>query len=348
MASLKFIALSGTTGATENLYVYEYGNDMVVVDCGVGFPDPEMLGVDLVIPDFSYIVNNRQKLRGIIVTHGHEDHLGALPFLLKDLAAQASNSPIYATKLTAAFIEDKLADYAVKNAKVTVIDPDRDVKIKLGGFVVSTFRVSHSVPDAVGLAIDTPEGVMMHVPDYKFDWSSVDKKPFDVAKAVSLAANGVLALASDALGSTTPGHTESESVLEERIESVITKARQRVFFTTISSNISRMQQAIRAAEKTGRKVAFVGRSMERKAEIAKRLGYLHYNSSMEVDSRAAARLPRNKVLLIISGCYGQSGSALHRVAEDDHRFLKIDPNDTVIFSADPAARVKNESRLCGG
>ncbi len=336
MASLKFIALSGTTGATENLYVYEYGNDMVVVDCGVGFPDPEMLGVDLVIPDFSYIVNNRQKLRGIIVTHGHEDHLGALPFLLKDLAAQASNSPIYATKLTAAFIEDKLADYAVKNAKVTVIDPDRDVKIKLGGFVVSTFRVSHSVPDAVGLAIDTPEGVMMHVPDYKFDWSSVDKKPFDVAKAVSLAANGVLALASDALGSTTPGHTESESVLEERIESVITKARQRVFFTTISSNISRMQQAIRAAEKTGRKVAFVGRSMERKAEIAKRLGYLHYNSSMEVDSRAAARLPRNKVLLIISGCYGQSGSALHRVAEDDHRFLKIDPNDTVIFSADPA------------
>ena len=333
MASLKFIALSGTTGATENLYVYEYGNDMVVVDCGVGFPDPEMLGVDLVIPDFSYIVNNRQKLRGIIVTHGHEDHLGALPFLLKDLAAQASNSPIYATKLTAAFIEDKLADYAVKNAKVTVIDPDRDVKIKLGGFVVSTFRVSHSVPDAVGLAIDTPEGVMMHVPDYKFDWSSVDKKPFDVAKAVSLAANGVLALASDALGSTTPGHTESESVLEERIESVITKARQRVFFTTISSNISRMQQA---AEKTGRKVAFVGRSMERKAEIAKRLGYLHYNSSMEVDSRAAARLPRNKVLLIISGCYGQSGSALHRVAEDDHRFLKIDPNDTVIFSADPA------------
>lgn len=177
---------------------------------------------------------------------------------------------------------------------------------------------------------------MMHVPDYKFDWSSVDRKPFDVQKAVILASRGVLALASDALGSTTPGHTESESVLEERIEAVITKAKNRVFFTTISSNISRMQQAIHAAEKTGRKVAFVGRSMERKAEIARSLGYLHYSSNIEVDARAAARLPKNKVLLIISGCYGQPGSALHRVSEDDHRFLHIDPNDMVIFSADPA------------
>lgn len=331
MASLKFIALSGTTGATENLYVYEYGNDMIVVDCGVGFPDPDMLGVDLVIPDFSYIIQNKNKLRGIIVTHGHEDHLGALPFLLKEVSA-----PIYATRLTAAFIEDKMADYEVKHARISVVDPERDFKIKLGVFEIAAFRVSHSVPDAVGLAIDTPEGVMMHVPDYKFDWSSVDKKPFDVAKAVSLSSKGVLTLASDALGSTTPGHTESESVLEERIETVITKAKNRVFFTTISSNISRMQQAIHAAEKTGRKVAFIGRSMERKAAIARELGYLRYASNVEVDARAASRLPKNKILLIISGCYGQPGSALHRASEGEHRFLRIDPNDTVIFSADPA------------
>lgn len=337
MAELKFIALSGTTGATENLYVYEYGNDILLVECGVGFPDPEMLGVDLVIPDFSYIVKNKDRLRGIVITHGHEDHFGALPFLLKDLRDSGKTSvPIYATKLTAAFIEDKFADYGIKGFGVSVIDPDRDISTNVGVFKVSSFRVSHSVPDAVGLAIDTPEGMVFHVPDYKFDWSSVDKRPFDVAKAVSLASKGVLALASDALGSTHPGHTESESVLEERIENVVTKAKNRVFFTTISSNISRMQQAIRAAEKTGRKVAFVGRSMEAKSQIARRLGYLKYSSSIEVNARQAAKMPKNKVLFIISGCYGQPGSALHRVTEDDHRFLGIEAKDTVIFSADPA------------
>lgn len=328
---LKFIALSGTTGATENLYVYEYGNDMIVVDCGVGFPDPEMLGVDLVIPDFDYIIKNKSKLRGIVITHGHEDHLGALPFLMKDIKA-----PIYATKLTAAFIEDKLADYGVKGVRVNVIDPDRNISTKLGVFNVHPFRVSHSVPDAAGMAIETPEGMVFHVPDYKFDWTSVDRKPFDVAKAVSLASKGVLMLASDALGSTNIGHTESEVVLEERIEQVVMKAKGRVFFTTISSNISRMQQAINAAQKTGRKVAFVGRSMEAKAEIARRLGYLQYPSNLEIHARAAAKLPKNQVLYIISGCYGQNGSALYRVAHDDHRFVGISAADSVIFSADPA------------
>lgn len=331
MNSLKFIALSGTTGATENLYVYEYGNDMVVVDCGVGFPDPEMLGVDLVIPDFDYIIKNKNKLRGIVITHGHEDHLGALPFLLKDVQA-----PIFATRLTAAFIEDKLADYGIKSARVNVIDPDRMIPTKLGVFSVHPFRVSHSVPDAAGMAIDTPEGMVFHVPDYKFDWTSVDKKPFDVAKAVSLASRGVLCMASDALGSTNPGHTESEAVLEERIEQVVSKAKGRVFFTTISSNISRMQQAINVAQRNNRKISFVGRSMEAKAEIARRLGYLNYPSNIEVHARKASKLPKNQVLYIISGCYGQDGSALYRVAHNDHRFIDIDTNDTVIFSADPA------------
>lgn len=331
MASLKFIALSGTTGATENLYVYEYGNDMIVVDCGVGFPDPEMLGVDLVIPDFSYIIKNKNKLRGIVVTHGHEDHLGALPFLLREI-----DTDIYATKLTVGFIEDKLNDYEVTNGKLHEMDPDREGSIKLGAFSITPFRVSHSVPDAVGLAINTPQGTMMHVPDYKFDWTSVDRKPFDVGKAISLAKDGVLALASDALGSTTPGRTESEQVLEERLEHVITKANNRVFFSTISSNISRMQQAIRIAQRTNRKVAFVGRSIQRKAEIARKLGYLSYPASIEVKSGRAANMPRNKVLFIISGCYGQPGSALYRVAHRDHKFLHIDENDTVIFSGDPA------------
>ena len=211
MSGLKFIALSGTTGVTENFYVYEYGNDMIIVDCGVGFPEADMLGVDLVIPDFSYIKQNASKLRGILITHGHEDHIGALPFLLKEVKA-----PIYATKLVAGFIEDKFADYEMPSPAVKVYDPDRDV-LSLGVFKVSMFRVSHSVPDGVGYAIDTPEGVIFHVADYKFDWTPVDGKPFDVKRMVSLSSGGVLALVSDSLGSTTPGYTESEKELENKM-----------------------------------------------------------------------------------------------------------------------------------
>lgn len=269
MNRLKFIAISGTTGVTENLYVYEYGNDMIVVDCGVGFPESEMFGIDLVIPDFSYVVANKNKLRGILISHGHEDHLGALPYLMKEVSA-----PIYATELVAGFIQDKFQDYDRQAPKITVFDPERDI-LTLGVFKVSPFRVAHSVPDGVGFCIDTPEGKMFHVPDYKFDWTPVDGKPFDVAKVANLASGGVLALASDALGANTPGYTESEREIEDRIEGVLTHVPGKVYFTTISSNISRMQQAINAAQRLGRKVALVGRSIERKAEIAKNLGTLN-------------------------------------------------------------------------
>ena len=171
MAFLKFIALSGTTGVTQNHYVYEYGNDMIVVDAGVGFPEAEMYGVDLVIPDFSYVKENKHKLRGILISHGHEDHLGALPFLLPQV-----NTQVYATRLVAGFIEDKLRDYRLKGYKLNVFDPERDT-LTLGSFKVTPFRVSHSVPDGVGFAIDTPEGRVFHVADYKFDWTPVDGQP---------------------------------------------------------------------------------------------------------------------------------------------------------------------------
>lgn len=327
---LKFIAISGTTGATENLYIYEYENDIVVVDCGVGFPDAEMYGVDLVIPDFTYLRQNKKKIRGIVVTHGHEDHLGAIPFLFKD----GIKAPVYATKLTMGFIKDKLADHGLK-AELKEFDPDKD-DLTLGVFKVTPFRVSHSVPDGVGLAIDTPEGVCFHVPDYKFDWTSVDKKPFDMRKAAMLASNGVLALASDALGATTPGHTESEMVLEERIENIVSKSNGRVFFTTISSNISRMQQALNVAQRHGRQVVFVGRSIDAKSDIAKKLGFLHYPNSLVISPHQAKNRKKDQLMYIISGCYGQPGSALYRATIGDHRFLQIDSSDTVIFSADPA------------
>lgn len=327
---LKFIALSGTTGVTENLYVYEYGGDMIIVDCGVGFPESEMFGVDLVIPDFSYIKQNAGKLRGILISHGHEDHLGGLPFLLKDV-----NTTVYASKLVAGFIQDKFDDYDMKSPKISVFDPERDV-LTLGVFKITPFRVSHSVPDGVGFCIDTPEGKIFHVPDYKFDWTPVDGRPFDVAKVATLASQGTLALASDALGANTPGYTESELSIENRIETIASDASGKVYLTTISSNISRIQQTINVAAKLGRKIVFIGRSIERKATIAKDLGYLFYPNDLVVKSKQASKLPPNKILYIISGSYGQPGSALYRLCMGEHDFLTIGKGDVVIFSSDPA------------
>ena len=330
MSALKFIALSGTTGVTENLYVYEYGNDMIVVDCGVGFPESDMLGVDLIIPDFSYIKQNAAKLRGVLISHGHEDHLGGLPFLLKDV-----QTTIYATKLVGGFIEDKFEDYKDKIPKISVFDPEKDV-LTLGVFKITPFRVSHSVPDGVGFCIDTPEGKIFHVPDYKFDWTPVDGRPFAAAKVATLASQGVLALASDALGANTPGYTESERAIEGRIEPIVSDAKGKVYLTTISSNISRMQQTINVAAKLGRKVVLIGRSIERKAQIAKDLGYLFYPNDLVIKSKQASRLPPNKLLFIISGSYGQPGSALYRLCMGEHDFLTVGKGDVVIFSSDPA------------
>ena len=330
MTALKFIALSGTTGVTQNHYVYEYGNDMIVVDAGVGFPEAEMYGVDLVIPDFNYVKENRNKLRAVLISHGHEDHLGALPFLLPQV-----NTQVYATKLVAGFIEDKLSEYRIRGAKINVFDPERDT-LTFGSFRVTPFRVSHSVPDGVGFCIDTPEGRVFHVADYKFDWTPVDGRPFDISKAANLASEGTLAVVSDCLGANSPGQTESEAQIEEKIESLMTGSRGQVFFTTISSNISRVQQALHVAERLGRKVAIIGRSIDKKAQIARNLGYLHYNQGQLISPKEAAKLPEDKRLYIISGSYGQPGSALYRLALGEHDLLKINSNDLVIFSSDPA------------
>jgi len=330
MNKLKFIALSGTTNVTENLYVYEYGNDIIVVDCGVGFPESDMYGVDLVIPDFSYLEKNLQKIRAILISHGHEDHFGALPFLPEKIKA-----PIYATKLVAGFIEDKLEDYKVKGKEVIVFDPEKDV-LSFGVFKVTPFRTSHSVPDGVGFAIDTPEGRIFHVPDYKFDWTPVDGKPFDVSKVALLASKKPLALVSDSLGSTNPGYTESEKEIERRIEEIVRGAKKKVYFTTISSNISRMKQALNVASKLGRKAVFIGRSIEKKAEIAEKLGYLSYPNNLVISIKQANKIPENQIMYIISGSYGQPGSALYRVALGEHDYLSVTKGDVVVFSSDPA------------
>lgn len=330
MSKLRFIPISGTTSVTQNMYVYESDSDIVVVDCGVGFPEEAAYGIDLVIPDFSYLLKNKNKVKGVLISHGHEDHIGALPFLYQEMKV-----PIYATRLVAGFIEDKFLDYGIRGVRVNVFDPGKDI-IKLGSFSVEAFRVSHSVPDGVGYSITAPAGKFFHVPDYKFDWTPVDQKPFDIGRAALLAKDGVLALASDALGSTSPGYTDSELDIEKRMELIVEEAKGRVFFTTISSNISRMQQVIRVAQLLGRKVVFIGRSTERKAEIAKKLGHLNVPQNLVVSPKEAEKMPDPKVLYIISGSYGQSDSALTRAALGEHPFLKVKKGDVVIFSADPA------------
>jgi len=328
--SLKFLALSGTTGVTENLYVYEYGNDMIIVDCGIGFPDSGMYGVDLVVPDMDYIVKNKHKLRGAIITHGHEDHIGAIPFLLEKL-----DTTIYASKLTAGFIKDKLKDYKIRGAKIHVFNPERDT-LSIGVFKVTPFRISHSVPDAVALAIDTPEGMMFHVSDYKFDWTPVDGKPFDISKASILASGGVLGLASDSLGATNPGFTVSEKEIEGRVEVIARKSQGQIFFTTMSSNISRVQQAINVAGRLNRKVAFFGRSIDKKSEIARKLGYLHFPKNIVLDRKEILNIKPSQRMCLVSGAYGQPGSALYRMAMGTHDQIKIQKGDTVIFSGDPS------------
>ncbi|MAG59348.1 ribonuclease J [Candidatus Woesebacteria bacterium] len=327
---LKFIAISGTTGVTENMYVYEYGNDIIIVDCGIGFPEEAAFGIDLQIPDFSYLVKNKNRVRAVLVTHGHEDHLGALPFLFQEFKV-----PIYATKLVAGFIEDKFADYGIRGIKVNVFDPEGD-QFKIGQFRIDSFRVTHSIPDSVGFSIETPAGKIFHVPDYKFDWTPVSQKPFDIAKAARLAKDGVVALASDSLGATSPGYTHSELEIEKTIELIVEEAKSRVFFTTISSNISRIQQVLHVADRLGRKVVLLGRSIEKKSEIARKLGYLNYGNGLVISSKQAAKLAENQVLYVVSGSYGQVGSALYRAALGEHQFLKIKEKDVVIFSGDPA------------
>lgn len=335
--SLKFIAISGTTGVTENMYVYESDGDMIVVDCGVGFPEQEMFGVDLIIPDFSYVRKNASRLRGILISQGHEDHMGALPFLLNEVKA-----PVYATRLVADFINERLKDYGIKDQKINVFNPDRDT-IYLGKFKAIPFRVTHSVPDSVGFAIDTPQGRAFHVPEHKFDRTPVVGQTVDIKKIEALATKGALFLASDCLGSNKPGFTKSEKDIESRIEKIVLGAKRSVFFTTISSNISRMQQALNVALKVKRKVAFVGRTTEIKSDIAWNVGYLKYPKDLVVSAKQLVKMPEDRRLFIISGSYGQPGSALYRVALNEHDYLSVEKGDTVIFSSDPAPPGSRES-----
>lgn len=332
---LKIIALGGTESVTKNLTVYECGDDMIVVDCGVGFPDSEMLGVDLVVPDLTYVKENSHKLRGIFITHGHEDHIGALQYLLRDISAT-----IYCAELVQGFISERLKEkqnkIAQQNASFKTLSPE-SAPAQAGCFKVEAFRVNHSVPRSQGLAIHTPQGTVLHMADYKIDWTPVLDKPIDMGKIASYGEAGVLCLLSDCLGATTEGYSKSESSLNNTFSDLFEEYEGRqIFITTISSNLSRMYQIITAAQKYGRKVVLSGRSIDQSMRVITTLGYISFDEGVFVADKDASDYDQSQLVYIIAGCYGQEGSSLDRVARKDHDFIEMRSDAVVIFSADPS------------
>jgi len=327
---LKMIPLGGLSEIGKNMLVMEYENDIMVIDAGLMFPSEEMLGIDLVIPDISYLTENRDKIRGIVITHGHEDHIGALPYLLPQLG----NVPIYATKLTQGLIRVKLKEgKALKEAKLTVVSPGE--QITLGKFRVEFFPVCHSIPDAVGLIIYTPLGIIVHSGDFKLDHTPVSGKPTDLSRLAQLGAQGVLLLLSDSTYAELPGYTPSEKVVGETLDHIMADAPGRVIVTTFSSLISRVQQVIDAAAKHERRVFIVGRSMTDTAHMALELGYLKAPDGILGRIDEARGLPPNKIVFVTTGSQGEPTSALVRMANRDHPQVHIHSGDTIVISATP-------------
>ncbi|MBQ8014692.1 MAG: ribonuclease J [Clostridia bacterium] len=327
---IKISFLGGLNEVGKNMTLYEYKDDMFLVDCGLAFPDPEMLGVDLVIPDFSYVERNAEKIRGIIITHGHEDHIGGLAYLLKTV-----NIPVYGTKLTIGLIQGKLKEHGLlSSAKLHEIAPG-DV-VKLGGFSVEAIHVNHSIPDAIALAIKCECGTVVQTGDFKIDSTPIDGGMIDLSRFAQLGNEGVLALLSDSTNAERPGYTESERKVGESFEVLFRKAgKSRIIVATFASNIHRVQQIINVASSLGRKVAIIGRSLENVVNISAQLGYLNIPENVLINQDLINKYPAENMVIITTGSQGEPMSALSRMAFSDHRKVEICPNDYVIISATP-------------
>lgn len=346
---IKVSFLGGLNEVGKNMTLFEYGEDMFLVDCGLAFPDQDMLGVDLVLPDFTYVERNADRIRGIVITHGHEDHIGGLPYLLKVL-----NVPVYGTKLTIGLIQGKLREHGLLNsASLNVINPG-DV-ITLGGFTVEAIHVNHSIPDALGLAIRCEGGTIVHTGDFKIDTTPIDGGMMDLGRLAEIGQEGVLCLMSDSTNAERPGFTESERKVGESFETLFRKAgNNRIIVATFSSNIHRVQQIMNVAASLGRKVALVGRSLENVVSISAELGYLNIPEGIVIDINMINRYPADKLVIITTGSQGEPMSALTRMAFSDHRKVEIHPNDYIIISATPipgnektVSRVVNELMKLG-
>lgn len=326
---LRLIPLGGLGEIGKNMMLMEYGENIIVIDAGLMFPEDYMLGIDIVIPDISYLLEKKDKVRGIIFTHGHEDHIGALPYVLPRL-----NVPIYATKLTRGLIEVKLKEYKLLGeAKLNTVQ--RGDVLNLGPFKVEFFHVSHSIPDGVGLAVDTPVGTAVHSGDFKFDHSPIDGQPTDLAKLADLGSKGVLVLLSDSTNAEDTGYTPSEQEIGETFDRLFSQAKGRIIVATFASNISRIQQIVDTAIKYDRQVAIVGKSMVDSAKMAMELRYLRVPANVLLQIDEVDRLPPEKVVIACTGSQGEPTSALVRMANREHKHLRLVPGDTVIVSATP-------------
>lgn len=327
---LTIFALGGVAEIGKNMYVVQYANDIVVIDAGLKFPEEDMLGIDIVIPDITFLTENRDKVRGIVLTHGHEDHIGGLPYVLKNL-----NVPVYGTKLTLGLVENKLKEANLLGETKRVLI-DADSEIELGTSMKATFfKTNHSIPDSVGVCIETPEGNVVHTGDFKFDHTPVNDQFADLHRMGEIGAKGVLALLSDSTNAEKPGFTPSEKNVGIVLNDIFRKAQQRVVVATFASNVHRVQQVIDAAYATGRKLTIIGRSMVNVVTIASELGYLNVPDGILIEPEEVNKMAADRVVILCTGSQGEPMSALTRMARSTHRKVDILPGDTVIIAATP-------------
>lgn len=348
-SKLKIIPLGGLDEIGKNMTVFEYENDIIIIDCGMAFPDDDQLGVDLVIPDITYLRKNAEKVRGIFLTHGHEDHIGALPYVLKEM-----NVPVYGNKLTLGLVRRKLAEHRMDKTAMLMETKPGSV-IERGCFKVEFIKVNHSIPDAVGFAIRTPVGIVVHTGDFKIDTTPIHGRPIDLARIGELGKEGVLLLMADSTNAGKPGMATSEKTVGNALLSIFEGAPdKRIIVASFASNVHRVQQIIDASVKFGRKVAASGRSMESVIAVAQELGYLKMPKGTLIPLEQVSKYPHNKVTLITTGSQGEPMSALYRMAFSDHRTVSVDSNDLIIISASPipgnerlVSRVINELEKLG-
>jgi len=327
--TLRIIPLGGLGEVGKNMTVYEYNQQILIVDAGMMFPDNDMIGIDYIIPDFEYVKERADQVKGIVITHGHEDHTGAIGHLLEYV-----NAPVYATPLTNGLIKNKLNRRGL-SVEPKLIDIQAGETVQIGPFKVDFFHVCHSIPDGIGLGIDTPAGLIVHTGDYKFDHTPIDGRPTDYAKLAEFARRGVLALLADSTNAERPGWTASERVIDAAFDKVFYQAKGRIIIATFASLISRMQQVLETAKRHDRKVSFVGLSMTENARIAKDLGYLNYDESQVVSTDQALSMPDSKVVLLVTGSQGEPTSILGRLANGTNKRFSVKEGDTIVLSSHP-------------
>ncbi|WP_194074628.1 ribonuclease J [Oceanobacillus halophilus] len=337
---LSIFALGGLNEIGKNMYAIECGEDIVLIDCGNKFPDESLLGIDLIIPDISYLIENKERVRALIVTHGHEDHIGGVPFFLKKI-----NVPVYATRFTLGLIEIKLKEHRYLRES-ELIEIHSDSTVQIGDMDISFFQVNHSIPDCLGIVFNTPEGTIVHTGDFKFDWTPANDERPEIHKMAEVGNKGVLLLLSESTNAERPGYTPSEQMVGKNLEQLFIRANRKVFVSTFASNVSRIQQVVEASQKTNRKLALLGRSMVNVVKVARERGYLNIPKGMLIEARDMKEFPPEMVTVLCTGSQGEAMAALSRLSTGNYRDAEILPEDTVILAAGPIpGNEKNVTRI---